>query len=166
MSIDDIRRPTPFSVDHWRAVMHDAMDQVLDEILDAAENDWSDRLDEDLRDEDLFGDDLFGDRNEVGDDEPPGDPPSAAEIEALGTQLREGLTAAILHGTRFWGCDGTLRCSGEFLERSRMPVDRVLGEYRRSGVACDCAVLDTVLGRGDVVLRCPLRDPGPPPARP
>ncbi|MET0189799.1 MAG: DUF2695 domain-containing protein [Pseudonocardia sediminis] len=155
MSIDDIRRPTPFSVDHWRAVLHDAVDQVLDEILDAAENEWSDRLDDDHGlghgiDDDDLDDDLF-------DDDPPGDPPSAAEITAAGASLQESLATAIVDGTRVWGCDGTLRCTGEWAERYRLPADRVLGEYRRAGITCDCAVLHTVLGRTDVDLRCPVR---------
>lgn len=155
MSIDDIPRPTPFSVDHWRAVMHDAIDQVLDEILDAAESAWSDGPDGDLFDEDPFEDE--GDEDE--DDEPPGDPPTAEEITAYGTSLRKSLAAAIVSGTRVWGCDGTLRCTGEWAERYRLPADRVLGEYRRTGIRCDCDVLQTVLGRTDVRLRCPLRAP-------
>lgn len=156
MSIDDISRPAQFSGEHWRAVLHDAVDQVLDEILDVAEDEWPDDLD------DLLSDDVRIDDDEEAD-EPPGDPPSAAEIAALGTDLREGLAAAILHGTWFWGCDGSLRCTGEWAVRCRLPADRVLGEYRRIGVDCDCAVLHTVLGRTDVGLRCPIRLPEPSP---
>lgn len=164
MSIDDIPRPNPFSVDHWRAVMHDAVDQVLDEILEAAESEWCGGPDDDLFDEDLFEDE---------DDEPPGDPPSAEEISALGTQLRESLTAAIAHGTRFWGCDGTLRCTGQWAERYRLPREYTLDHYRRADVLCDCAVLNSVPGHEEVRMRCPLRapvtsgdGPAPPSSRP
>lgn len=146
MSIDDISRPIPFPVDHWRAVLHDAVDEVLDEILDAAGYEWSE-------------DDVYLDDECVEEDEPPGDPPSDAEIAALGTQPRAELAAAIVDGTRFWGCDGTLRVTGEWSARHRLLAERVLGQFRRTGVGCDCAVLHTVLGRTDVRLRCLLRGP-------
>ncbi|MDN5916972.1 MAG: DUF2695 domain-containing protein [Pseudonocardia sp.] len=176
MSIDDIPRTLPRSVDHWRAVMHDVVDQVLDEILDAAEEQRSDDLG------DLLGDDCAcgafgpgccpsagavpGDADGYG--EPPGDPPFGTDVTALGTMLRGQLAAAIVDGTRLWGCDGTLRVTAEWTSGYGPLVGRVLDGMRRAGANCDCAVLHTVLGRTDVPLRCLLRVPtaGPPPEDP
>lgn len=148
MTIDDIPRPAAFSADHWRGVLHDVIDEVLDRILEAAgdaPDTWTD---------DGWPDDGWPDDE---DDEPPGDLPPAGELAAVGEQLRASLGAAIERGTRLRGCDGTLRCTRAWAERYGASADRIVEHYRRSGVRCDCAVLRTVLGRTDLRPRCPLR---------
>ena len=146
MSIDDTTRADSSSVEHWRAVLHDVVDQVLDEILGAAEDDWLEGsgglLDEDEEDG-------------TEDEDPPGDPPAGDGLDGLSTQLREGLAGVIVRGTRFWGCDGTLRCTSRWAAGFGADGQRLRERFGRIGAGCDCAVLHQVLGRTDVPRRCP-----------
>ena len=166
MTIDDIARPSGRSVELWRGVLHDMIDEVLDRILEAAgdapdlgvdDRPDDDRLDQELPDDELPGDELLDDEwPDDEDEEPPGARPSVEELAEVGTQLRAGLGAALDRGTRFWGCDGTLRCTRAWAERFGVLPDRLADNFRRSGLRCDCAVMCGVLGRTDLP-RCPLR---------
>lgn len=78
------------------------------------------------------------------------------EIAETGTRLRASFGAALDQGTRFWGCDGTLRWTRAWADRFGVLPDRLADNYRRSGVRCDCEVLRRVLGRTDVRPRCQL----------
>ena len=171
MTIDDIARPSGRSVELWRGVLHDMIDEVLDRILEAAgdapglgadDRPDDDRLDPELPDPELPGDELLDDERpddewpDDEDEEPPGARPSVEELAEVGTQLRAGLGAALDRGTRFWGCDGTLRCTRAWAERFGVLPDRLADNFRRSGLRCDCAVMCGVLGRTDLP-RCPLR---------
>ncbi|MFP5072038.1 DUF2695 domain-containing protein [Pseudonocardia nantongensis] len=165
MTIDDIARPSGRSVELWRGVLHDMIDEVLDRILEAAGDapdlGVDDRPDDDRLDHELPGDELLDDEwpdDEV--EEPPGARPSVEEIAGTGTRLRSSLGAALDRGTRFWGCDGTLRCTRAWAERFGVLPDRVADNFRRSGLHCDCAVMRGFLGRTDLP-RCALRSPSP-----
>ena len=165
MTIDDIALPSGRSVELWRGVLHEMIDEVLDRILetagDAPDLGVDDRPDDDRLDHEPPDDELLDDEwPDDEDEEPPGARLSVEEIADTGTQLRASLGAALDRGTRFWGCDGTLRCTRAWAERFGVLPDRIADNFRRSGRHCDCAVMRGVLGRTDLP-RCPLRAPGP-----
>ncbi len=134
MSIDDLPVPSALTVDVWRSVLHDVIDDALDQILLSAESEWG---------------------------EPPGDPPDGVELPDLSTALRDGLAAEIARGIAFWGCDGTLRCARRWAEEIVDQAEPLLDTYRRQGILCDCAVLHHILGRAGPEPGCPRRQDGP-----
>lgn len=170
MTTDDIARPAGRSVERWRGVLHDMIDEVLDRILEEAgdapdrrvdDRPDDDRPDDDWLDHELPDDELLDDEwPDDEDEEPPGARLSVEEIAEAGTQLRASLGAALDRGTRFWGCDGTLRCARAWAEQFGLLPDRVADNFRRSGLHCDCAVMRGVLGLTDLP-RCPLRSDRP-----
>ncbi len=144
MSIDDNTIPPRTTVEDWRAVLHDLVDDVLDRVLRTAEAEWEREID---LDEDWWRED---------DEEPPGDPPAGdGPVTTLGAALEASLAAEIERGTGFWGCDGTLRCTRRWAGRILDRPGGLLDAYRRRGGTCDCAVLRHVLGRTGPAPRCP-----------
>ncbi|WP_093338387.1 hypothetical protein [Pseudonocardia ammonioxydans] len=170
MTIDDFTRTPSRSVEIWRGVLHDMIDEVLDRILEetgaAPDRSIDDRPDDEFSADEFSADEFHEDeRPEDGwpgeeDEEPPGTRPSMEEIAEVGTQLRASLGAALDRGTRFWGCDGTLRCTRAWAEHFGVLPDLFVERYRCAGLHCDCAVMRGVLGRADLP-RCPLRSHSP-----
>lgn len=153
MSID-ITIPSAPTVEDWRSVLHEVLDEVLDRMLLTAEWEFESGLDDDGLADDELG-------------EPPGDPPQAPDppdppdLPDLAGALSAGLAAAIERGTRVWGCDGTLRCTHGWVAEVADRPEGVLAAYRRTGRFCDCDVLLGIRGRTGTRPRCPRRQDGP-----